>query len=93
MGDVAKPSAVWHSAWSLSCNWRESPSAGCRGPDERLGLGVVLSDVFADGSHNLGPLVNTLATQPLLGDIAEEALDHVQPRRRGWRECMTKRRC
>ena len=51
MGDVAKPSAVWHSAWSLSCNWRESPSAGCRGPDERLGLGVVLSDVFADGSH------------------------------------------
>ena len=45
-----------------------------------------MSDVLIDGSDQFRHAGEDTATQPLSGDIAEELLDHVQPRRRGWRE-------
>ena len=40
-------------------------------------------DVFIDGGDQLRHAGEHAATQALGGDVAEESLDHVQPRRRG----------
>lgn len=45
-----------------------------------------MSDVFIDGVDQLGHAREHTAAQPLFSQVAEETLDHVQPRRRGGRE-------
>ena len=49
-------------------------------------MGVVMRDVLMDGGDQFGHAGEHAAAQALGGDVAEEALDHVQPRRRGRRE-------
>jgi hypothetical protein len=39
----------------------------------------VLSDVQVDGQFEFGHAGEAVATDALVGDVAEEALDHVQP--------------
>jgi len=46
----------------------------------------VVSNVFVDGSDQFRHAGDHAAAQALIGDVAEEALDHVQPRRRCGRE-------
>ena len=41
-----------------------------------LGVGVVMGDVFIDGSHEFGHAFEHPPAQAVLGDVAEEALDH-----------------
>ena len=53
--------------------------ASAFGPDERFGLGVVMSDVFIDDANQFRHAGEHPTTQALGGDIAEESLDHVQP--------------
>jgi hypothetical protein len=49
-------------------------------PDEGLRVVVVLVDVVADGHNQFLDIAEYAAAEPLLGEIAEEALDHVEPR-------------
>ena len=57
---------------------------GCgSGPDERLGAGVVLFEVVHDRGLQLGDGVEGAATDAFFGDLGEEALDQVEPGRRG----------
>lgn len=60
--------------------------ASLRSPDEGLGVEVVLADVALDSCHELLDAAEDTAPDALDGDVAEEALDHVQPRRAGRRE-------
>lgn len=60
--------------------------AGALGPDERLGVVVVMSDVFVDGSHEFWHAGEHATAQAVLGDVSEEPFDHIEPRRRRWRE-------
>ena len=60
--------------------------ASSLGPDERLGVGVVVGDVLADGRYQVRHTGEHPPAQPLDGDIAKEPLDHIQPGRRGGRE-------
>ena len=45
-----------------------------------------MGDVLIDGAIQFGHAGEDAAADALLGDVAEEALDHVQPRRGGGRE-------
>jgi hypothetical protein len=56
------------------------------GPDEGLGAFIVAVDVGADGHDQLFQIAKNAAPQSVLGEIREEALHHVQPRRIGGRE-------
>src|ERR1035437_8040551 len=51
---------------------------GC--PDKGLGIVVVLVDVVAYRHNQFLDISEDAAAEPLLGEIAEEALDHVEPR-------------
>jgi hypothetical protein len=53
--------------------------AGLGGPDERLGIVVVAVDVVTDSHDELFEIVEDAAPDAVFGEIAEEALDHVQP--------------
>lgn len=53
------------------------------GPDEWLGFGVVMHDLFIDGNHQFGYAGELVTAQPLDGHIAKEALYHGQPGGRG----------
>ena len=44
--------------------------ASALGPDEGLGVGVVVSDVFVDGADQVRHVGEHPAAQPLVGDIA-----------------------
>ena len=66
--------------------------ASTLGPDKRFGIGVVVSDVFIDYGNEFGDAGEYATAKPLGGDIAEEALDHVQPGCRGRREMHNKAR-
>jgi hypothetical protein len=56
-------------------------------PDERLGIDVVMHDVFIDGAAtSSGTLANMPRRSRSVCDVAQETLDHVQPRGRGWSE-------
>ena len=61
---------------------------GC--PDEGSGVGVVHGDVFVDGGFEFSDAGEAAATDALVGDVAEEAFDHVQPRRAGGGEVHVK---
>ncbi len=65
---------------------------GLGSPDERLGITVMHGDVFLHGGDEFGDAVEYATAQSLGGEVAEEALDHVQPRGRGWREVNAKAR-
>jgi hypothetical protein len=45
-----------------------------------------MGDVLIDGGDKFGHAGEHASAQPLGGDIAEEALNHIQPRRGGGRE-------
>ena len=62
------------------------------GPDERFGSFIVAVDVSADSRDELFQIAKHAAPQPVLREIAEEALHHVQPRRAGGREVHMKTR-
>ena len=59
---------------------------GLGGPDEGLGVLVVLFDVALDRCDQLWDITKDAAPQTVLGEVAEESLDHVQPRRARRRE-------
>ena len=60
------------------------------GPDEGLGVGIVVLQVFHDSSLELGDVFEDPAADAFSGDLGEEALDHVEPRRRGRCEVQVK---
>lgn len=60
--------------------------AGGGGPDERFGLVVVRVNVFVDRADQIIDVVEAAATQGLVGQVPDEAFDHVEPRRSGGRE-------
>ena len=62
------------------------------GPDKGLGVGIVMVEVFVDGSFELWNGGEDAASDALLGDQAEEALDLIEPRGRGRREVQVKAR-
>lgn len=53
------------------------------GPNEGLGVAVVMRDVLGDGTLQVGHAGETVALDAVLGDVAKEPLDHVQPRGAG----------
>ena len=56
------------------------------GPDERLGIEVVDLDVALDCRDQIPNAREGASANSLVGEISEEALDHVEPRRSGRRE-------
>ena len=52
-------------------------------PDERLGVGVVLSDVTLNGLDQLVDISEATASDLFMSDVSKEALDHVEPRSAG----------
>src|SRR5467141_2642551 len=53
---------------------------GClSGPNERLGVGVVLRDVSFNGLDQLFDISEATASDLFLSDVSKEALDHVEP--------------
>ena len=59
---------------------------GSGGPDEGLGVPVVLGEVAMDGDLQVGNALEDTAADALAGDLGEEALDEIEPGRRGWSE-------
>ena len=63
----------------------------CRfGPDERLGVGIVMVKVLVDGRFELWNGGEDGASNAFLGDQTEEALDLIEPGGRGGREVQVK---
>ena len=60
--------------------------AGRLGPDEWLGVCVVVFQVFHDGAFELRDTLEGAAADTFSGDLGEEPLDHVEPGSRGRRE-------
>ena len=56
------------------------------GPDEGLGILIVAVDVISDGYDELFEVLEGAAPDSVFGQVAEEALDHVEPRGRSGRE-------
>ena len=52
---------------------------GIGGPDERLGLAIVLGDVAVDGSLQVDDGMKDSALEATLRQLGEEALDGVEP--------------
>ena len=59
---------------------------GGLGPDEGLGIGIVVVEVIHDGGLELGDAREGAASNAVAGDLGEEALDHVEPGSGGRRE-------
>lgn len=59
---------------------------GSGGPDEGFGIFVVTVDITADRHDQFFQIAKHTATQSVLGEVAEEALYHVEPRGTGGRE-------
>jgi len=51
-----------------------------------------MRDVLINCRHQFDYVGEYATTQPLCRDVAKEPFDHVQPRRRGWREVHVKSR-
>jgi len=52
------------------------------GPNERLGIDVVMRDVLIDGLYQCGHTGEHASAQSFDCDVAKETFDHVQPRGR-----------
>ena len=61
-------------------------------PDKRPGGLVMHDDVFLDGGVGFGDTAEYAMAETTCGDIAKEALDHVQPGSRGRRKVNCKAR-
>ena len=61
-----------------SCDFIED-FTGCCGPDERLGVCVVVVQVTIDTLFEFGDTVEDTASDGVLGDETEEALDLIEP--------------
>ena len=60
---------------------------GCLGgPDERLGIVVMMVDVVSDGCDEVFYVPKDPATKPILSQIPKESFHHVQPGRTGGSE-------
>ena len=66
-------------------NLREDIAGFC-GPDERFRCGVVVVDIFVNGSNQIVDTAKDAATDAFGREVAEESLDHIEPRTAGWRE-------
>ena len=62
------------------------------GPDEGLGVSIVMVEVLVDGRFELGNGGEDAASDAVLGDQAEEALDLIEPGGRGRGEVQVKAR-
>lgn len=60
------------------------------GPDEGFGVGIVVFEVLVNGRFEFGDGGEDAATDALLGDQAEEALDLIEPGGRGGGEVQVK---
>ncbi len=60
-------------------------AGGCR-PDEGLGVGVVVFEIIVDRALEVDDGVEHAAPDALSSDLGEEALDQIEPGRRGRRE-------
>ena len=67
--------------------------ASAFGPDEWLGFGVVVGDVFIDGADQFGNAGKDASTQALGRDVAEESLNHVSHDADVGVKCILKRGC
>ena len=56
--------------------------AGRFGPDEGLGVGIVVLQVFHDGALEFGDALERAAPDTVSGDLGKEAFNHIEPRRR-----------
>src|SRR5262245_48384988 len=59
---------------------------GRRGPDEGLGVAIVMRDVFLDGANQFREAAEGATSNALPGDLGEPALDEIQPRGAGGHE-------
>ena len=57
----------------------------CR-PDDGFWILIVAIDVFSNGHDQLFEILEDAALEPVLGQVAEEAFHHIQPRGRSRRE-------
>src|SRR5512132_933835 len=78
---------------TLGLNQHLVPSAGggddglrVGGPDEGFGIVVVLGEVAVDRGLEIDQRVEYATLQAAPGELGEEALDGIEPGRRGWRE-------
>ena len=55
-------------------------------PDVTLGGEVALGEIAFDGAYKLGDTGKAALAHGVLGEVAEETLDQVHPRARGWGE-------
>ena len=55
-------------------------------PDEGFWAGVMVVEIVHDGGFEIGDALEDAAPNTLPGDLGEEPLDHVEPRRRGRNE-------
>ena len=60
-----------------------------RQPSERLAVGVVVFDELIDALHKLLDAGERAATDGLVGDQGEEALDLIEPGVVGWDEAVS----
>ena len=58
--------------------------------DEGFRVGIVVLQVFHNGALELDDALKGAAADAISGDLGEEALDHVKPGRRCWREVQMK---
>ena len=65
-----------------SCHLGQDVGRAC-GPDERLRVDVVMSDAQADSQFEFCHVGEAVPANTLVGNVAEAALDHVQPRYAG----------
>src|SRR6266404_4769310 len=61
-------------------------------PDEEFGIGIVVLQVLHDGALEFGDAVEGAAANAVSGDLGEEALNHVEPGRRGRGEVQVEAR-
>jgi hypothetical protein len=59
-------------------------------PDEGFRVGIVVLWEFHDGALEISDALKRAAADTVSGDLGEEALEHVEPGSRGWREVQMK---
>jgi hypothetical protein len=56
---------------------------GWGGPDERLGIGIVMLQIGLDNGLEVSDACEDAAADAVAGDLGEEPFDHVEPGGRG----------
>ena len=65
---------------------RDVARLGC--PEKRLRRPVVVVDIVQNGNDEFLYVAEDATTNALIGEIAEEALHHIEPRTTGRVKCM-----